>query len=262
MPLKTPTLVPVPLTQPPQIVLLGHSVHGLADGPSIEEYCLHDLWCVHIYRYEALLELDGHAHPIHPGSASVVPPGQTMKYHYKDLSEHCFCHFRLPPADRNDPVGIRAVQPLGSLSQALYERFTRIALSLPTSPAMQQAFCWDLLWVLATLDDSREESRHPALQKAITLIERHYSETISVAHLAQASGVSYSYLSRLFRDELGIDVVGYIRQRRSRHAEHLLRSSTLPIKAIAASVGLPDLTQFNRLIHRTCGCSPTEVRLQ
>jgi AraC family transcriptional regulator len=256
----TPTLVPVPLAEPPQIVLLGHSVHGRADGPSTEEYCLHDLWCVHIYRYEAILELDGHTHPIHPGSASVVPPGQTMKYHFNGLSEHCFCHFRLTDADSADTIGIRAVQPLGSLSQVLYERFVRIALSLPTSSAMQQAFCWDLLWTLSTLDDSREESRHPSLQKAITLIERHFSEPISVADLAQASGVSYSYLSRLFQAELGIDVVGYIRQRRSRHAEHLLRSSTLPIKAIAASVGLPDLTQFNRLIRRTCGCSPTEVR--
>ena len=256
----TPTLVPVPLDEPPQIVLLGHSVHGRADGPSTEEYCLHDLWCVHIYRYEAILELDGHTHPIHPGSASVVPPGLTMKYSFKGQSEHCFCHFRFPKTDGEEPIAIPYVQNLGPLAQHLYDRFLRIALRRPTSAAMPQAFCWDLLWTLSAVNDSEEESRHPALRIAIDLIERHFSGTISVSGLAQASGVSYSYLSRLFQAELGIDVVGYIRQRRSQHAEHLLRCSTLPIKTIAASVGLPDLTQFNRLIHRTYGCSPTEIR--
>ena len=75
----------------------------------------------------------------------------------------------------------------------------------------------------SALDESRAESRHPTLQKAIGLVERHFSATLSVASIAQASSVSYGYLSRLFPAELGFDVVGYIRQRRIGHSEHLLR---------------------------------------
>ena len=94
----------------------------------------------------------------------------------------------------------------------------------------------------------------------MSLIEQNLAQTLLVSEIATASGVSYGYLSRLFTAELGTDVVGYIRQRRSQRAEHLLCCSTLSIKSIAASVGIPDLAQFNRLIHRTHRCSPSELR--
>jgi len=85
------------------------------------------------------------------------------------------------------------------------------------------------------VDESRTESRHPALQNAIGLIERHFSATLSVTPISQAGGVCDSYLSRLFQAERRFDVVGYIRQRRVRHSEHLLRIPSRPSPARLAS---------------------------
>jgi transcriptional regulator GlxA family with amidase domain len=55
-------------------------------------------------------------------------------------------------------------------------------------------------------------------------------------------------------------VVGYIRRLRTERARHLLVNSTLPVKAVAVQVGLPDLQQFNKVIRRELGRSPREVR--
>ena len=43
-------------------------------------------------------------------------------------------------------------------------------------------------------------------------------------------------------------------------ARYLLEHSTMPIKAIARDVGIPDLHLFNKTVRRELGKSPREVR--
>ncbi len=244
----------------PDIVQLGQSVHGRLGGPSVDRYRLPGMWCLHVYQYEAILELNGLAHQIYPGTASVIPPDTTMVYRYRGLSEHCYCHFRLDDSRKAVPAVVPAVHQLGTRSADIYRRFSMAALNAAHSVPRCQALIWDLLWTLSELAEPEETEGHPAFVTATKLIEQNISKPLHVSEIARTVGVSYSYLSRLFQAELGTDVIGYIRHRRGQRAEHLLRSSTLSIKSVAASVGIPDLAQFNRLIHRTHGCSPSELR--
>jgi transcriptional regulator GlxA family with amidase domain len=55
-------------------------------------------------------------------------------------------------------------------------------------------------------------------------------------------------------------VVAYLRRRRLARAEHLMRRTTLPIPAIAASVSIPDLQAFNKSCRRELGASPRSER--
>jgi AraC-like DNA-binding protein len=248
------------LGSPPEIVQVGTAVHGRSSGPSVERYRLPDLWCLHLYQYEATLELNGIAHRIYPGTASVVPPDTAMAYRYQGLSEHCFCHFRIAPSEADSLVWVPAVWQLGRDSPEIYQRFSNAALQAFPSVARRQALVWNLLWSLSVPEDREEKLKHPAFGKAAKLIEQNLAQPLTVSEIARQAGVSYSYLSRVFQAEVGTDVIGYIRQRRVQRAEHLLRSSTLPIKSIAASIGFSDLAHFNRMIHKTCGCSPSELR--
>ncbi len=245
---------------PPQLVHLGQAVHGRFGGPSTDKYRLPDLWCLHVYQYEATLELNGCLHRIYPGTASVVPPDTTMVYRYRGPSEHCYCHFRLGDLSEGGEVLIAAVQHVGSKPPEIYRRLSNAATQARHPGPRSQALVWDLLWLLSESDNVYEADGHPALLNARRLIEQNLAQPLVISEIARASGVSYGYLSRLFRAEFRTDVIGYIRQRRGQRAEHLLRSSTLSIKSVAASVGTPDLAQFNRLIHRTHGCSPSELR--
>ena len=206
--------------------------------------------------------MNGRGFPIRPGFASIVPAGMTAVYRYVGPSEHCYCHFR--PATGGPLTDIPAMQDLGTRFAVLNERMTVAALSVSFPPERRQAALWEILWSLTesgAFDERKEATaRHPAVEMALGIIERGLAERLSVAELAERVGVSYSYLSKLFQQCTGDNVVGYTRRRRWERAEHLLTYSTLPIKSIASAVGVPDLQRFNRLIHRTSGLSPTALR--
>jgi AraC family transcriptional regulator len=59
---------------------------------------------------------------------------------------------------------------------------------------------------------------------------------------------------------VGDTVIGYIRGRRVQRAQHLLEHTTLPIKTIAAQVGIEDTRHFYKVVHAILGQSPTQVR--
>jgi len=74
------------------------------------------------------------------------------------------------------------------------------------------------------------------------------------------AGTHNNHLTRLFHTTYGVTISAYIRQRRAERARHLLLHSTLPIKAIAAQVGIADLHLFNKTIRRVLHDSPRRVR--
>jgi transcriptional regulator GlxA family with amidase domain len=59
---------------------------------------------------------------------------------------------------------------------------------------------------------------------------------------------------------MGKTAIGYIQERRMQMAQYLLKHSTLPIKSIAAEVGMPDLHQFNKTFRRILKEAPTGMR--
>lgn len=67
----------------------------------------------------------------------------------------------------------------------------------------------------------KSESRH--IRACKEYIYAHIKERITVEDLAQALGVSPSYLSRLFKKETGESVSAYIRERKIAVAENLLK---------------------------------------
>jgi hypothetical protein len=83
---------PIPLRQQPRILQMGIGIHGLHRR---ERYCMHGLWCVHLYRYHATLRINGEVFPVHPGSISVTPPDAQLEYSYRGRSVHAYAHFTL-----------------------------------------------------------------------------------------------------------------------------------------------------------------------
>ena len=64
-------------------------------------------------------------------------------------------------------------------------------------------------------------------------IYSHIKERITVAMLAEYTGLSESYLSRVFKQNLGISISDYIREKKIEKATHLLRYSDKSIIDIA-----------------------------
>lgn len=98
------------------------------------------------------------------------------------------------------------------------------------------------------------------IQKTILIIEADLSADLSLSLLAKAQNISEGYLSSLFKKETGKTVTEYIRERRIKHAKHLLKTTQLQIQTVALHCGIMDVQYFSKLFKREVGKSPKEYR--
>jgi AraC-like DNA-binding protein len=255
----------LPLQNAPRVLQMGIGTHGLGiAGRNLKErYRLDTLWCVHLYTYHAQMSVDGEVFPIQPDYVSVVPPGVQLEYSYRGHSTHCYAHFAVdvPSASQQDVVEIPAMQMRTDFVN-LYEDMQGAVERFSTQPTFATARLWDILWRLSIPEDQTHSDLdyHPAVLAAQRYIESHLAEPISIRELAAQVHLSHNHLTRLFQTQLDYSVVAYIRKRRVERACHLLEQTTLPIRSVAAQVGISDLHAFNKVIRREMGTSPRNLR--
>ncbi len=100
----------------------------------------------------------------------------------------------------------------------------------------------------------------PLVQNTIIFIESDLSANLSLRMLAEAMKVSAGYLSTEFKRETGKTVTAYIREKRIKHATHLLSTTHLQIQTVALHCGIMDLQYFSKLFKRQTGLTPKEYR--
>ncbi|WP_319560080.1 response regulator [Marispirochaeta sp.] len=98
------------------------------------------------------------------------------------------------------------------------------------------------------------------IRKSMEYIRRHSAENISLQTVADSAEVSRSYLSFLFKQELGINFSTYITEIRIDKAKKLLVSSNMRIYEIAEKVGFDSPYYFSKVFKDTCGMTCKQYR--
>ena len=75
-------------------------------------------------------------------------------------------------------------------------------------------------------------------------------------------GVTPSYLSTLFKKEIGMPLTEYVNNHRTEKAKQLLLSSNLQVQQIAQSCGILDVNYFTKIFKKYTGKTPNEYRKQ
>ena len=91
-------------------------------------------------------------------------------------------------------------------------------------------------------------------------IQEHYAEELSLSALAQRYHVDSSYLSKMFRQEMGESLILYITHKRVEKAKEYMQNTEMNLADIAFLVGYDDYTYFSRVFKKTIGNSPREYR--
>ena len=99
-----------------------------------------------------------------------------------------------------------------------------------------------------------------ALRKAMTYIDRHYKEAISLADLAITAGMSKSTFRRVFTMRLSISPGECISTIRINHARKLLAETSATIDQIAHECGFYDQSHFTKIFKRMRGMTPGRYR--
>lgn len=113
---------------------------------------------------------------------------------------------------------------------------------------------------VAALEKKRVYSRD--VSRALDYIYEHLHEPISVEDVAEHVGLSRSYFSTSFKQEMGLGVYEYITSQRIEAAKNMLRFSDFSYSLIATTLAFSSQSHFIRVFKQQVGCTPKEYRDQ
>ena len=114
---------------------------------------------------------------------------------------------------------------------------------------------------LFKLSGTKEKSKKRLqIDTAVSYINSHYSEKITLEDLAELCELSVSYFCKLFKSEIGESFADYLTWVRIEKAIDLLRDPKMKIYEISEEVGYSDVQYFNKVFRDTTGVSPSFYR--
>ncbi|MFV0261235.1 MAG: AraC family transcriptional regulator [Kluyvera sp.] len=103
----------------------------------------------------------------------------------------------------------------------------------------------------------REEAM---IKEGIDYINQHFDQPLTLSDVAEHSGMSYSYFSRLFKKVSRHNFKEYLTLVRMNKARTLLRDTRTPITDISHSCGFQEHKALIAAFNKYCGLTPTEYR--
>jgi transcriptional regulator GlxA family with amidase domain len=116
------------------------------------------------------------------------------------------------------------------------------------------------MFVQSKLINQRLDQR---VRKALELLLQDscaYGGSITIRHILGIVNMSASRFRHLFKAETGVSPTRLLKVRRLCRARHLLQTTFLSVKQIAASLGVNDMSHFVNDYHAAFGESPTQTR--
>lgn len=159
-------------------------------------------------------------------------------------------------------------QHLAAQIEARLSARTDDAIGFPTRPQFHRnqrklyldwrRYVDELMDAVAAARDSRH--RGPVAE-CVEYLRTHFGDkNITLLSLAERAGLSPSYFSRRFKEEVGRPYGEFLSTLRLEEAGKLLRDRKLLVYQVAEQVGYGDYAHFERTFHRRFGVSPTEYR--
>lgn len=109
--------------------------------------------------------------------------------------------------------------------------------------------------------ESREDVANRLVKSACGYIAEHFTEPLSLADVAEKTGISGGYLSTLFAQHLQCGFVDYVNKVRIEKACCYLEQDYLKTYEIAYKVGFRDEKYFSKVFKKIMGMSPREYRV-
>lgn len=91
-------------------------------------------------------------------------------------------------------------------------------------------------------------------------LRENYARPIDFGSFASQYGFSGSYLTRIFREQVGISPLKYLIEYRITCAKRFLTDTELPVQEIGSRVGYPDPFHFSKIFKQYTGVSPVQFK--
>ncbi|HZK27082.1 MAG TPA: response regulator [Thermoclostridium sp.] len=125
----------------------------------------------------------------------------------------------------------------------------------------------DYLYKLGSiLLDIQKQEQEKRTQDVIGIIQKHINDNvhiqdeITLIRLSDLVHFNPSYLSRLFKQEVGVNISDYIGDIRMKKAKLLLENPNMKVNAVAEALGYGTATNFTRFFKKMTNMTPQEYR--
>lgn len=120
-----------------------------------------------------------------------------------------------------------------------------------------------LLFTMRQLDDAAAAATGQDFSAFLTAyVAEHYMEPLTLQSLADRLNYSLPYISKRFKEDVGVSFVRYLQNYRVMQGCRLLTSSRHSLAQITEMVGYHDVKFFSELVKRMTGLSPSDFRRQ
>lgn len=96
------------------------------------------------------------------------------------------------------------------------------------------------------------------VRKALAIIHKDYYKAINLQTIADEIGISFGYLSTIFKAEMGQSFSEYLNACRISHAKEMLRGGETNFHAVSAACGFQDYSYFFKVFKKLEKQTPTE----
>lgn len=143
-----------------------------------------------------------------------------------------------------------------------HDNYARVCQDLFRNENIEEAFATLREICFSICADVGEESGEEAVKKQIEdYISKNYSDvSLSLDVLAEHLGISYYYLSRLFKEYIGTNFVSYLTLVRLEKAKELLKSTNDTIEQIAEKSGFLGSNSLIRAFKKYYNTTPGKFR--
>lgn len=105
-----------------------------------------------------------------------------------------------------------------------------------------------------------EAKENEYVNEALYYLYNNYTKQINVTDIANNLNVNRSYISRIFKESIGMTIKEYLLELRINHASDLLAMSTLSIETVALESGFTNPEMFSKLFKKERCKTPKEYR--
>ena len=220
-------------------------------GPAVRDY-----WLLHyVVSGTGIFRREGDTWQLKSGEIYVIPPYMETYYEAdsKDPWSYIWIGFH---ADMELPeVFEKPILRCGKAGRIFEEM--RICRGMKNG---KSAFLSSRLWELMCAVMEEEKADSDYIEKALSIIHAEYALPINVSQIAQRVGLDRSYLSTLFKIQVGEAPAKYLADLRLEKAKELIADRGESPAIAAASVGYPDLSSFSKAFKRKYGVPPRQLR--
>ena len=98
------------------------------------------------------------------------------------------------------------------------------------------------------------------LLQVLSYLDACYTDEVNIGSIAERCSISYAYLARIFKDNLGMSAKQYLTNRRYERGRFLLETTDDSVTDIALASGFPSASAFIREFKRRTGSTPEAFR--